>query len=155
MARGMNKCQIIGNLGADPEMRYTQSGTAVCNFRVAVNSSKKNAQGEYEEVTEWFRCVTWEKQAENANEFLRQGSKVYVEGPLQSRPYTDKDGNERTSTEINVKELLFLSSRDDQGGGQQPQQSSGQRPAPQARPQSRPAQRSAPADYDDLDDVPF
>jgi single-strand DNA-binding protein len=154
MARGMNKCQIIGNLGADPEMRYTQSGTAVCNFRVAVNSSKKNAQGEYEEVTEWFRCVTWEKQAENANEFLRQGSKVYVEGPLQSRPYTDKDGNERTSTEINVKELLFLSSRDDQGG-QQAQQSSGQRPAPQARPQSRPAQRSAPADYDDLDDVPF
>ena len=110
MARGLNKVQIIGNLGADPEMRYTPSGTAVTNFRVAVNRTRRGPDGDDIEETEWFRVVAFNKLAEVCGEFLSKGQPVYIEGRLQSRKYTGNDGIERTAVEIVAGELLMLSS---------------------------------------------
>jgi single-strand DNA-binding protein len=176
MARGLNRVQIIGNLGADPEMRYTPSGSAVTNFRVAVSRNRRGQDGNMVDETEWFRVVAWDsgnyKLAEICNEYLRKGHKVYVEGRLQSRKYTDKDGIERTSVEIVATDMVMLSGRDEAadggvGGGRGYEGNEGQR-AP-ARPASagggggsRAPQRPAPRqqqqndDFDsDLDDVPF
>lgn len=121
MARGLNKVQIIGNLGADPEMRYTPSGTGVSNFRVAVSRNRKGANGEMVDETEWFRVVAFDsgnyKLAEISSEYLRKGHKVYVEGRLQTRKYTDKDGIERTSVEIVAADLVLLTPREGGEGG--------------------------------------
>ena len=113
MARGLNKVQIIGNLGRDPEMRYTGQGAAVTTFSVAVNRTRKGPDGATSEETEWFRVVLWDKLAETANEFLRKGNAVYVEGRLQSRKYTDKEGVERASIEVVAHELLMLGGRNE------------------------------------------
>ena len=113
MVRGLNKVQIIGNLGRDPEMRYTPSGSAVTNFTVAVNRPRRGQDGNTIDETEWFRVVLWEKLAETANEYLRKGNSVYVEGRLQSRKYTDKEGVERTSIEVVAHELLMLGGRNE------------------------------------------
>lgn len=116
MARGLNKVQIIGNLGADPEMRYNPSGAAVTNFRVAVSRNRRGTDGNTVEETEWFRVVAFDagnyKPAEISNEYLRKGHKVYVEGRLQSRQYTDKDNVERTSVEIVATDLVLLTPRE-------------------------------------------
>src|SRR5690349_9056493 len=100
MARGLNKVMIVGNLGRDPEMKYAASGTAICNFSVAVTSGYGD-----KETTEWFRVVAWQKLAETCNEYLRKGSKVYIEGRLQTRKYPGKDGTERESTELIANEM--------------------------------------------------
>ncbi len=117
MARGLNKVQIIGNLGADPEMRQTANGGGVTNFRVAVSRNRRGTDGNMVDETEWFRCVAFDsagyKLAEICNQFLRKGQKVYVEGRLQSRKYTDKDGLERTAVEIMANEMIMLSGRDE------------------------------------------
>lgn len=105
----LNKAMIIGNLGQDPELRYTGSGTAVCNMRVATNDSWTNPEGEREERTEWHTVVAWGKLGEICNEHLRKGSQAYFEGPLQTRQWEDKEGNTRYSTEIKAKEVQFLS----------------------------------------------
>ena len=122
MARGLNRVQIIGNLGADPEMRTIPSGSAVTNFRVAVSRNRRGTDGTMVDETEWFRVVAFDsggyKLAETCNQYLRKGQKVYVEGRLQSRKYTDKDGVERSSVEIIAGEMLMLSGRDaDEGRG--------------------------------------
>ena len=140
MARGLNRVQIIGNLGADPEMRYTPSGSAVTNFRVAVSRNRRGQDGNMIDETEWFRIVAWDsgnyKLAEICNEYLRKGHKVYVEGRLQSRKYTDKDGIERTSVEIVATDMVMLTGRDEApdgaGGGRGYDNDEGGRPA--ARP---------------------
>src|SRR5919202_6109886 len=117
MARGLNKVQIIGNLGADPEMRYTPSGTAVTNFRVAVSRTRRGPDGNNIDETEWFRIVAWDspnyKLAEICDKYLRKGSKVYVEGRLQSRKYLDRDNIERTAVEIVASEMIMLDGRGD------------------------------------------
>jgi len=118
MVRGLNKVQIIGNLGRDPEMRYTPSGSAVTNFTVAVNRPRRAQDGSTTDETEWFRVVLWDKLAETASEFLRKGRTVYIEGRLQSRKYTDKDGVEKTSVEIVGNEMILLGAREDGQGGQ-------------------------------------
>ncbi len=121
MARGLNKVQIIGNLGADPEMRSLPSGGGVTNFRVAVSRNRRGTDGNMVDETEWFRCVAFDsagyKLAEICNQYLRKGHKVYVEGRLQTRKYTDKDGIERTSVEIVVSDMVMLSGRDEEEGG--------------------------------------
>ncbi len=179
MARGLNKVQIIGNLGADPEMRYTPSGSAVTNFRVAVSRNRRGQDGNMVDETEWFRVVAWDsgsyKLAEICNEYLRKGNKVYVEGRLQSRKYTNKDGIEQTSVEIVATDMVMLSGREDGeygqggGGGRAPQRErdggSDEQPMGRAsggnqggggRAPQRPAARPANDDFDsDLDDVPF
>lgn len=156
MARGLNRVQIIGNLGADPEMRYTPSGAAVTNFRVAVNRPRRGPDGNFTDETEWFRVVAWEKLAETASEYLRKGSQVYVEGRLQSRKYTDKDGIERTSVEIVANEMLMLGSR---GEGQGMADTGAPRAATPAGGRGSPGPSSRPSDdYDDdsdMNDVPF
>lgn len=129
MARGINKVILVGNLGADPEVRYTPSGTAVANFNLATNESYKNRDGEMVEKTEWHRIVVWDRLAEICGEYLKKGSQVYIEGSLQTRQYEDKDGVTKYTTEIKCREMQILGSRDGAGGSsddydQRPQQRS-------------------------------
>jgi single-strand DNA-binding protein len=112
---GLNKVILIGNLGRDPELRYTQSGQAVANFTLATNESWTNRSGEREERTEWHRIVAWAKLAEFCGEYLAKGKQIYVEGRLQTRDWEDKDGNKRYTTEIKADKLLMLGARSDAG----------------------------------------
>lgn len=116
----LNKVLLIGHLGADPEVRYTQSGTAVANFSVATNEKWKDKNGEKQEHTEWHRVVVWDKLAENCAEYLHKGSKVHVEGKNQTRKWQDKDGTDRWSTEVVARSVIFLDSKGSGGGGGRP-----------------------------------
>ena len=116
MARGVNKVILIGNLGQDPELRYTGSGTAVCNLRLATNESYKDASGQLVERTEWHTIVAWSRLAEICGEYLKKGSQVYFEGSLQTRSYDDKDGNTRYVTEVKAREMMMLSGRGPENG---------------------------------------
>jgi single-strand DNA-binding protein len=110
--RGLNKVLIIGHLGRDPEMRYTQAGKAVTTFSVAVDrTSRDPATGTPHEDTEWFRVVAWERLAETCNQYLHKGSKVYIEGRLQTRKYTDPNNQERQIVEVIAAEMLLLDAR--------------------------------------------
>ena len=105
----LNKMMVIGNLGRDPEMRYTPSGQAVTNFSIATNRRYTTAEGEAREETEWFRVSVWGRQAESCNQYLSKGSKVYVEGRLRSRSYETRDGETRFENEIFANDVRFLS----------------------------------------------
>jgi len=111
----VNKVILIGNLGADPEVRYTQNGTAVANFRVATTETWKK-EGTKEELTEWHRVVAFARLAEICGEYLAKGSKVYIEGRLQTRKWEDRDGNARYTTEVVAREMKMLSPRGEGGG---------------------------------------
>ncbi len=128
MARGINKVILIGNLGADPQTRYMPSGGAVTNFNIATSESWRDRQtGEQQERTEWHRVVCFQRLAEIAGEYLRKGSKVYIEGRLQTRKWQDQSGQDRYTTEIVANEMQMLDSRgggEGMGGG--PRQSGGQ-----------------------------
>ena len=120
-SRGVNKVIIIGNLGSDPEVRYTQSSTAIANLSIATSETWKDKQtGEPREQTEWHRCVAYRRLGEIAGEYLKKGSKVYIEGRLQTRKWQTQDGQERYTTEIVVNELQMLDSStgDFQNNGQ-------------------------------------
>ena len=104
----MNKIILIGNLGKDPEMNYTPSGVAVTKFSVAVNRVTKTATGEKQEETEWFNIVALRQLAETCNTYLHKGSKVYIEGRLTQRKYTDREGNQRTAVEVIVNDMEML-----------------------------------------------
>ena len=118
MARGLNKVMLIGNLGADPEMRYTAKGSAIANVNIATAESWRDREtNEQQERTEWHRVVFFDRLAEIAGEYLRKGSQVYVEGRLQTRKWQDKDGNDRYTTEIVVREMHMLGSRSGSGSG--------------------------------------
>jgi single-strand DNA-binding protein len=112
-----NKIIVVGNLGRDPELRYTPQGTPVCNFSVATNEKWKDTSGDLKERTTWFRVAAWGRRAEVANQFLKKGSQVYLEGRLEVREYTDRDGVLRTSLDVNATEIQFLDRRSewDQG----------------------------------------
>jgi single-strand DNA-binding protein len=114
-ARGINKVILIGNLGADPELRYTPSGTAVCNFRIATNESYKDREGNQVEKTEWHNVVAWERLAEICGEYLKKGRQVYIEGALQTRQWEDQEGNTRYTTEVKAREMQMLGNREDGG----------------------------------------
>ncbi len=115
MAYGLNKVMLIGNLGSDPELRYTQGGTPVASFSLATNESYKGQDGNLVEKTEWHRIVAWRKAAETMAQYLKKGSKVYVEGKLQTRSWDDKDGSKKYMTEIVVDTFMFLDSRGNGG----------------------------------------
>ena len=174
MARGINKVILIGNLGQDPETRYMPSGGAVTNLTIATSETWKDKQtGQPQERTEWHRVVFFNRLAEIAGEYLKKGSKVYIEGALRTRKWQDKStGADRYTTEIVANEMQMLDSRGGgegmgggQGGGQgyaqqqgapaaQPQRAQ-QAPAQQAPAQGAPAQ-NAPAGFDNFDDdIPF
>ena len=104
----LNKVMIIGNLGKDPEIRYTQSGSAVASFNVATTERFKDKNGQQQDQTEWHRIVAWGRLAEICGEYLHKGSKVYIEGKLQTRKWTDQNGNEKYTTEIIAREMKML-----------------------------------------------
>ena len=104
----MNKILIIGNLGSDPEMRYTQKGNPVTSFTVATNRRYTTAEGETREETEWFRVSAWNRLAESSNNYLQRGGKVYVEGRLSSRTYVANDGQTRVSLDVTASNITFL-----------------------------------------------
>lgn len=108
MTRSLNKVLVIGNLGKDPEMRYTPSGQAVTNFTVATNRTWTDGDGQRREQTEWFNIVAWGKLAEIANQYLAKGRRVYVEGRLQTRSWEDAEGQKRYRTEVVANELIML-----------------------------------------------
>jgi len=103
----VNKCTIVGRLGADPELRYTPSGTAVANFRVATNESWKNKEGKSQTRVEWHRIVVWGRQAETSAEYLKKGSEVFIEGRLQTREWVDKEQVKRYVTEVVAQRVQF------------------------------------------------
>jgi len=153
MARGVNKVIIIGNIGKDPDVRYMPDGAAITNITVATSETWKDKQsGEKQERTEWHRVVFFRRLAEIAGEYLKKGSKVYIEGSLKTRKWQDKDGQDRYTTEIVANEMQMLDSRGGQGGGQQ---------QTQQRAQSSSSQRSGHNLQDELggdefdDDIPF
>ncbi|PQJ26745.1 single-stranded DNA-binding protein [Salinibacter sp. 10B] len=119
MARSVNKAILIGNVGQEPELRYTGDGTAVCNLRIATNESYTNRDGEEVQKTEWHTVVAWERLAEICNEYLGKGSQVYVEGSLETRQWEDRDGNERYTTQVKAREVMFLDSNRQAGPGEQ------------------------------------
>ena len=117
MAGGVNKVILVGNLGADPDMRYTPSGTGVCELRLATNESWTDKSGQRQERTEWHRIVVWGKRAEIVSKYLSKGRQVYVEGKLRTRSWEDKEGNKRYTTEIIANDVQFLGGGGGGGGG--------------------------------------
>ena len=111
MSKDLNKVMIIGRLGAEPVMRFTPQGTPVATFRVASGHAWKDGSGATQEATEWFRVVAWNKLAEVCNEYLRKGSRVYIEGRLQTRKWTGEDGQDRFTTEVIASDMIMLDSR--------------------------------------------
>jgi len=160
MARGINKVILVGNLGNDPEVRYTPSGSAVANITIATSDTWKDKNtGQKQERTEWHRVVMFNRLGEIAGEYLKKGAKVYVEGRLQTRKWQDKNGQDRYTTEIIANEMQMLDSRGGSGeftssqqsyGGQQPgrPQQSNNNP-----PMAEPVGAGDFADFDD--DIPF
>ena len=112
----LNKIMLIGNLGRDPEMSYTPSGSAVTKFSLAVNRNRKDKSGETQKETTWFNIVAWERLAETCNQYLHKGSKVYLEGRMNSHKYTDKDGIERTAWEVTLNDMQMLDPKEQSGG---------------------------------------
>lgn len=116
----VNKVIIVGNLGQDPELKYTPAGKAVATISVATNERWKDKQGNEQQKTEWHRLVLWEKNAENASKYLKKGSQAYFEGQLETRKWEDKDGKTNYTTEVVVRNMQFLGSANGGGGGQRP-----------------------------------
>ncbi len=137
----VNKVILVGRLGRDPETRYTSSGQAVCNVSLATDETFKDRAGERQKRTEWHRIVLWTKLAELAQQYLKKGSLVYIEGRIQSRQWDDRDGNKRTSFEIVATAMKFLGAR-----GEAPA-------APEAEPQA--TQEAAPEPSVSDEDIPF
>jgi len=123
MARGINKVFLIGNLGADPELRHTKAaGTPFCRMSLATNESyTSSASGEKKEVTQWHAVMVWKKQAENCAQYLKKGSPLFVEGRLATRSWTDNDGNQRYVTEIHAREVQFLGGNQGNGRAMPPE----------------------------------
>jgi len=105
-----NKIIIVGNLGRDPELRYTPQGTAVCNFSMATTDKRRDKSGEFQDVTTWFRVTLWDKKAEVAAKYLTKGSQVYIEGRLKLDEWTDRDGNTRTTLDVTGTDMQFVGS---------------------------------------------
>lgn len=142
-SRGVNKAVILGNVGDDPSIRYMQNGKAVANFTVATSESWKDQQGQKQERTEWHRCTAYDKLAEIIGEYVKKGSKLYLEGKLQTRKWQDQQGQDRYTTEIIVSEMQMLDSKPQ--GQQQAQQGGWGQQAPQRQQQQAPVnQQSAP-----------
>jgi single-strand DNA-binding protein len=169
----VNKVIVLGNLGRDPEVRYTPNGNAVCNLRIATTRNWKNKEsGEKMEETEWHSVVLYDRQAEIAGEYLKKGRPVYVEGRLKTRKWQDKEGVDRYTTEIVADSMQLLGGREGMGGGGAGGEDEGgagggggysdrsaQRPAPASRPAgqaaSKPAAKSSTG-FDNMDDdIPF
>jgi single-strand DNA-binding protein len=165
MSRSLNKVQLIGNVGKDPEIRFTQDGRPIANLTIATSETWNDKQGQKQEKTEWHRVVAFGKLAEIIQSYVKKGSKLFIEGQLQTRKWTDNQGQDKYTTEIVIHQfggqMIMLDSKGQGGGGYQQQEpSSGGYSQPQQQPaasQQQPAaasQTAAPApDFDD--DIPF
>ena len=145
---GVNKVILVGNVGRDPELRYTPSGTAVATFSLATNEAWTSKTCERQERTEWHRIVVWGKQAQLAGEWVKKGRQLFIEGSLQTRQWDDRNGQKRTTTEIKAQRFVLLG-RGDAGSG-------GGRPPPEETPQEdpQPGEGGEGQTYSD-DDIPF
>ncbi len=139
---GVNKAILVGNLGRDPEIRYTKTGTAVANFTLATSEKWTDKAGQKQDRTEWHRIVAWGKTGELCAQYLAKGRSVYIEGRIQTREWEDKDGQKRKTTEINASQVTFLGQRDQCAATQSS-------PSPQSSPSASPSSPS----FDD--DIPF
>lgn len=155
MARGLNKVMLIGNLGADPEVRYTAGGSAVANVRLATAESWRDKEtGDQQERTEWHRVVFFGRTAEVVAEYLKKGSQIYVEGRLQTRKWQDKEGTERSTTEIVANEMQMLGGRG--GSGSASGGSGGGKSSDEERGRSAPSRGDSEPPMGDFDDdIPF
>lgn len=141
MSKGINKAIIVGNVGQDPDTKYTQDGKPIVNLSIATSESWKDQQGQRQERTEWHRVVFYGKLAEIVDSYVKKGSKLYVEGSIHTRKWQDQSGQDRYTTEIKGREMQMLDSRDSA-------------PAPQQAPQQAP--QSVPPSADEFDsDIPF
>ncbi len=140
----VNKAILVGNLGKDPEIRFTGTGKAVCKFPLATSTSWNDTDGQRQERTEWHNVIVWGKQGENCGKFLSKGRQVFVEGEIRTRSYDDKDGNKRYITEIVAQNVRFLGG---QGGGRGPVEAPG---FPEEPAVSAGGGGAAPADDDDI-----
>lgn len=141
-----NKIILCGNLGRDPELRYTPQGTPVCSFTMATNERRRDKSGEPQDLTTWFRVTLWGRQAEAASQYLTKGRPVYIEGRLRVEEWTDRDGKPRHTLEVHATDMQFIGGR---GGGEEAPSSS--------RPEG-PGSHGGPAGHDDNitdDDIPF
>jgi single-strand DNA-binding protein len=111
-----NKIILVGNLGRDPELRYTPQGTPVCSFTLATNERRKDKAGEMQDITTWFRVTLWGRQAETASQYLTKGRPVYVEGRLRVEEWTDRDGKARHTLEVHATDMQFIGTRGEDGG---------------------------------------
>lgn len=143
MSNGLNKVQLIGNLGADPELRVTQGGTSVLNMRLACSETYLDKAGEKQTKTEWVSCVLWGKRGEALHRFMSKGKQLYLEGRLQTSSYEDRDGVKRHKTEVNVSEVILLG-----GGGEREQR-------PERQDPSDPPKKDKNTTYYDSDGVPI
>jgi len=130
MAASVNKVILVGNLGRDPELRYTQSGTALATFTLATNESFNTKDGQREERTEWHRIVAWGKTGELCSQYLSKGRPVYIEGRLQTREWENKEGQKQRTTEIVAQTVQFLGSPRDGGGSGRSSGGAGEEPPP-------------------------
>lgn len=154
MSRGVNKVILVGNLGADPETRYTANGGAITNIRIATSEQWKDKQtGENQERTEWHRVVLFGKLGEIAGEYLKKGRQVYIEGSLRTNKYTDKDGVERYSTDIVANEMQMLGGQG--GDGERPQRGNNEAGKREYTNRRTAPQSAPPADSFEDDDIPF
>jgi single-strand DNA-binding protein len=151
MAGGVNKAIVIGNLGSDPEVRFTPSGQAVANFRIATNESWTDKNGQKQERTEWHRIVAWGKLGERCGEYLAKGRQCYVEGRLQTREWTDKEGKKNYTTEIVATNVQFLGGRDGAAPGRSKPQNGEEEVGPPPPGMEEPAAPQGGAE----DDIPF
>ena len=160
----MLKAAIIGNLGSDPEMRYSAGGAPFLRFNVASNFRTRSAEGEWQDKTEWVRVTVFGQRAETLQAHIKKGSRVYVEGRLEARPWTDQQGQVRAGLEVVASDVEFMSSRTDDeargmGGGDYgssaPPREPRERSAPSGPPRQAPQSRQDPDDGADLEDLPF
>ena len=140
MAGSVNKVILVGRLGQDPEVRYTQGGTAVANLRIATDETWKDQSGERQQRTEWHTVVAWRRLAEICGQYLSKGRLVYIEGKLQTRSWQDREGNKRYSTEVQADNMVMLGGRSDEG---------------QAAPAAQPVAAASPDSGTSDDDIPF
>ncbi|MEZ5425546.1 MAG: single-stranded DNA-binding protein [Pyrinomonadaceae bacterium] len=141
-----NKIIVVGNLGRDPELRYTPQGDAVCDFSVAVNDRKRDKAGEFQEVVTWFRITLWRRLAENASKYLTKGKQVYIEGRLQVEEWQDRDGNNRYTLNVTATDMHFLGGA---GSGEYSDENEGASEFDQ-RVESKAVGETGPATDDDI-----
>ncbi|MBS1149833.1 MAG: ssb [Myxococcaceae bacterium] len=153
MAGGLNKVLLMGNLGRDPEVRFTAGGTAVANFSIATNESWKDKNGQQQEKTEWHRIVVWGKLAELCGEYLKKGRQAFIEGRLQTREWTDKEGKKNYSTEIVANNVQFIGGRPEGAGA--PAASNLGHSAQPGHDGPPPGDDQAPPPGGGPDDIPF